>query len=263
MDLQFDGKPVWDTDDRGDRSYVRRAAWGWVVLGCLLVGCAGQGTASTATGGPSGSQVPSVIDEINRSTPTTVASRGLVDATVLAPISDGNPPAGDATPDTINPDLVPFWYFDLGVIGAPGLHVGDREYYNTVTLGNSADTPIRLESVTFPELPDGLVVTRVVLYREDQPELASGEDPFPADASPVEGFVLEPTGGVVENLWEDSRFVSVYVEVEVVAEGEWIIGPMDVTYEVGGVEVTRRVSETVGSACTTPVDVPCIPHLQS
>jgi hypothetical protein len=193
----------------------------------------------------------------------TSASGGTIEATELAPISDATPSASDVTPDTINPDLVPFWYFDIGVIGSPGLQVGDREYYNAVTLGNSADTPIRLKSITFPELPEGLIVQRVALDREDQPELASGEDPFPVDASPVAGFVLEPTNGIVENLWEDSRFVSVYVEVEVVAEGEWIIGPMDVTYEVGGVEHTRRVSENVGSACTTPVDVPCIPHLQS
>jgi len=237
--------------------------WGWAVLGGLLVACDGQGAATTPTLERSASQVPSVIDEINRATPTTAAPGGLVEATELAPISGPPSPADDVTADTINPDLVPFWYFDIGVIGSPGLHVGDREYYNTVTLGNSADTPIRLTTITFPELPDGLVVRQVALDREDQPELASGEDPFPLAAAPVAGFVLEPTGGVVENLWEDSRFVSVYVEVEVVAEGEWIVGPMDVTYEVAGVEHTRRVSENVGSACTTPVDVPCIPHLQS
>jgi hypothetical protein len=63
-----------------------------------------------------------------------------------------------------------------------------------------------------PELPEGLAVRRVALDRENERELAWPHHPFPAGASPVEGFMLEPTNGIVEDVFEDDRFVSVYVE---------------------------------------------------
>lgn len=240
----------------------RTAALHWVITVCLLTACSSGGVTSGDSVGPAESDVPSLIDQIGRST-TSTSSTHLVEATDLATMSEATvPSSADVPPDTIDPDLVPFWFVDLGVVGAPGLRVGDRPYYTFVTLGNSSSPVIRLESITFPEVPAGLVVRRVELYPEDRPTLAWPDDAFPVDASPVTNFVLEPTNGIVDDVFEDPRFVSVFVEVEIVADGRWVIGPMDVTYEVDGTEYTRRVADNVGSACTTPADDPCIPHLE-
>jgi hypothetical protein len=154
------------------------------------------------------------------------------------------------------------WHFDFGVVAQPGLSVGRRTFYNFVSIGNLGSEPIRLDAVQFPELTDGLRITRVGLYPESEPELAAGEDQFPDNARPIDGSVLEPTDGVVEDIedaFEDPRFYAVYVEVEVLAEGQWSIGSMNLTYTEAGATRHRRISEELGDACTTPVDETCMP----
>ena len=231
------------------------AVWLFATLGWLLVACDATSSGSARTSEP---EVPSVIGQIDDPVATQVVSTDAVEATDAPLASDViDPSVTDPGSEVVPPELVPFWFFDFGVLG-----VGDRPFYNLVTLGNSGDPPIRLIEIVFPEMPEGLAVRRVALEPENEPELGWPNDPFPAGASPVAGFVLGPTNGNVENVFEDDRFVSVYVEVEVVGEGQWMIGPMDVTYVVDGVQHTRRVAENVGSACTTPRDIPCIPHLQ-
>lgn len=229
-----------------------------------LAACEGQDTSSPDFVSVSTSVVQATLGQDEQSVVTTTPATDLVEATDIPSSPDPITPATTgSTPTEVPPELVPFWFFDFGVIGVPGLQVGDRPFYNFVTIGNSGEPPIQLTEITFPELPEGLIVRRVALRSEDKPELAWPNDQYPADTSPVSAVVLEPTNGIVENAFEDPRFFAVYVEVEVVAEGQWIVGPMDVTYAVGGTEITRRVSENVGSACTTPRNVPCIPHLQS
>jgi hypothetical protein len=155
------------------------------------------------------------------------------------------------------------WHFDFGVVGQGGLDVGSRTFYNFVSVGNVGSEPIQLDDVKFPELEDGLRITRVGLYSESEPELAPGEDPFPIAARPIDGSViLEPTGGAVQDIevaFTDPRFYGIYVEVEVVEEGQWSIGPMDLTYTEAGETRRQRISNEVGDACTTPIEQTCMP----
>lgn len=228
-----------------------------------LAACEGQDTSSPGFVSVSTSDVQRTLDQVEQTVVTTVPATDLVEATEVPSSPDPTTSAtAGSTPAEVPPELVPFWFFDFGVVGVPGLQVGDRPFYNFVTIGNSGEPPIQLTEITFPELPEGLVVRRVALRTEDKVELAWPNDHYPADTSPVSDVVLEPTNGIVENAFEDPRFFAVYVEVEVVADGQWIVGPMDITYAVDGTETTRRVSENVGSACTTPRNVPCVPHLQ-
>ena len=168
----------------------------------------------------------------------------------------------DPVPSTVaeNDSL---WHFDFGVVGQGGLDVGSRTFYNFVSVGNVGSQPIRLDDVEFPELDDGLRITRVGLDSESQPELGPGEDWFPELARPIDGSViLEPTDGELQDLedaFTDPRFYSIYVEVEVVEEGRWSIGPMYLTYTEAGETRRARISNEVGDACTTPIDEICMP----
>jgi hypothetical protein len=132
-----------------------------------------------------------------------------------------------------------------------------------VSVGNVGSQPIQLDDVEFPELEGGLRITRVGLHSESQPELAPGEDSFPTTARPIDGSVIvDPTDGAVQDLEDaitDPRFYSVYVEVEVVEEGQWSIGPMYLTYTEAGETRRARISNEVGDACTTPTDEICMP----
>ena len=62
------------------------------------------------------------------------------------------------------------WHFEFGVVGLGGLDVGSRTFYNFVSVGNIGSEPIQLDDAEFPELDDGLRITRVGLYSESQPE---------------------------------------------------------------------------------------------
>lgn len=51
----------------------------------------------------------------------------------------------------------------------------------------------------------------------------------------------------------------VYVEVEVLSEGQWSVGPMYLDYTEDGARTRKKVSNAVGAACTTPVTEACVP----
>jgi len=181
---------------------------------------------------------------------------------------DNSDDLSSAAPPLLSDDasIVPtesMWHFDFGVAGQPGMEIGGRTFYSFVRVGNLGSVPIRLDDVEFPELDDGLRITQVGLYPESEPELAPGEDPFPDIARPIDGSaVLEPTFGTVDDIQVatvDPRFYAVYVEVEVLTEGQWSIGPMDLTYTEAGETRRKRISNQVGDACTTPIDETCMP----
>jgi hypothetical protein len=151
----------------------------------------------------------------------------------------------------------PLWSFDVGMTGQRGAALDRPTYFNFVTVGDAGSVPITLISVAFPEMDHQLQLGRVAVWPESKPELAAGGAPFPDRAPALTGFSLEPTNGIVTNTFEDPRFMSILVEVTPTADGQWRIGPMDLTYSFDGKVRTKRVATEVGDVCTTPVDVPC------
>jgi hypothetical protein len=208
-------------------------------------------------------------DDATAAPPTTTST--MASASTSAP---SQPPSTDGRVTTMPPTwTIPpgptrplpadgMWHFDFGTFGQRGMKVGKRTYYNAVTIGNSGSDPIRLDRITFPELARGITITRVGMRPESDDEIAPGESPFPPDTLPFDGTVtLEPTNADVPDPFTDPRFHSVFIEVEVLAEGQWSIGPMDLTYTVNGTTTTtKRIASQAGDACTTPIDVMCMPH---
>lgn len=167
---------------------------------------------------------------------------------------------GSSTTSLVVDDGFRFW--DLGTVGMPSAAVGERYLFNFTTIGNLSDDPLTVVRLEFPDLPVGLRVTRVGLRSEAEDLVAGGStgEAWPSDVLPLP-MVLMPVTGEVSNVFEDQRFFSIYVEVELLAEGTWSIGRMDLTYRIGAVEATQAVAADVGDVCTAANPEPCVPGL--
>jgi hypothetical protein len=209
-----------------------------VVVG-VLAGCSGRNGGTVA---PPTTQTP--VPSASTSAPSQPPSTdGLV--TTM-------PPTWTIPPGPTRPlPADGMWHFDFGMVGYPAQRVGQRTYFNMVTIGNSGSDPIRLDRITFPELARGLTITRVGMRPESDDEIVPSEAPFPANALPFDGTVtLEPTDADVPDPFTDPRFHTVFIEVEVLAEGLWRTGPMDLTYTVNGTTTTKRIANQAGEVCT-------------
>lgn len=192
---------------------------------------------------------------------TLIAVVAFVGVAVWSALPQDRPSASGASSTSAAVDDG-FWFVDLGTVGMPSARIGERYFFNFTSIGNLSDGPLTVLRLEFPDLPAGLRVTRVGLRSEAEEVVAGGSsgEEWPAGVMPLPKVIV-PVKGDVDDPLEDERFFTVFVEVELLAEGKWAMGRMDLTYLIGDVERTRTVAFDVGNVCTTKHPEPCVPGL--